>query len=491
MRRFLGLGLLLWSVHAQAEPPPTLALITDKACADLDTESAFAKELRVRLPELVFKVGATDAGDTWFLNWTPRGASCWLEIQGPESAELQIPRPAKLGDLELAASQVAWIVTMSAQVEPVDEPIDEAPDEEPIVEIPKEVALEPPPIPPPLPQPAPETAPVVEDPAPEVKEKPAPAEDILEGGFVFTLVPGLSMPSYGSKNRVPGMAMELISPGHFGIRGIELASLYASAGFVDGIQMAMGASRTGDLSGEQISLGYNGADRVDGFQIALGVNHADSVEGFQVSYGANIADRVDGFQIAFGVNVADVADLQIASVNVADHASVQIGVVNVSETSDVPIGLVNIMTEEPVFGTAWLGSSGLVVAGVLHGGKLFRYAYLVAAMPATSTGTQVAGFGLGLSLHFDFDDVFFDTELLGFQLAEDPLKQNFKLNLRGIVGWQIFERFAVFAGPALVSYWSGAADGLGVQAGYANESLGVPGSANRWDWAELQAGVRF
>jgi hypothetical protein len=488
MRRFLALGLLLWSVHAQAAPAPTLALITDKACADLDTESAFAKELRVRLPDVVLKVGATDSTDTWFLNWTPRGASCWLEIQGPESAELQIPRPAKLGDLELAASQVAWIMTMSVEEEPVEE---EPVEEEPIAETPKEVVLEPPPVPPPLPVPTSESVPVVEDPAPTVEETPRPAEDIIEGGFVFTLVPGLSMPNHGSKKHVPGMALEIFSPGHFGIRGIELASIYASAGFVEGIQMAVGASRTGALSGQQISLGYNSADRVDGFQIAFGANNADHVDGFQIAFGANIAAQTEGFQIAFAGNIADEAALQIASVNVADHASVQIGLVNVSETSDVPIGLVNIMTDEPVFGTAWLGSSGLVVAGVLHGGKLFRYAYMVAAMPATSTDTQVAGFGLGVSLHFDFDEVFFDTELLGFQLAEDPLKQNFMLNLRGIIGWQLFDRFAVFAGPALVSYWSGALDGLGVQPGYSNESLGVPGSANRWDWAEIQAGVRF
>ncbi|MEZ4460704.1 MAG: hypothetical protein R3E66_13445 [bacterium] len=319
--------------------------------------------------------------------------------------------------------------------------------------------------------------------------------------MVFALR-SLSLPAYDDDNVVPSMAIEVWSPGHLGIDGLEVALLVANAGYVDGIQASLLVNRTGRLEGIQAGF-FNWADDVDGIQlawganvsnaglmqVAFGANVAVGPSSLQLAGGANVADDV-AFQVA-SVNVGDHADVQIGAVNVADRATLQIGLINVSETSDVPIGLINIMTEEPAYATGWITTRGMVVAGVLHGGKRLRYMYLVAGAPSTNSGPAVGGAGLGLSGHFDFSTWFIDVEAMGLQVANDVNKQSFLFSTHVIAGWQIASRFAVFAGPGLSTLWTTDADKLGLPPDGAASQLGDGTTPDRYAWLEFHAGVRF
>ncbi|MEZ4460703.1 MAG: hypothetical protein R3E66_13440 [bacterium] len=118
--------VMLASVNAWAQEVTTVSLVTDAACADVGGETDFVRELRQRLPDARFILGV-DTNAAWQLTWRPDGETCVVEVVGLELATIALPKGSTRGDLELAASQVAWIVTMAtAPVEPAPDPAVEA-----------------------------------------------------------------------------------------------------------------------------------------------------------------------------------------------------------------------------------------------------------------------------------------------------------------------------------------------------------------------------
>lgn len=492
---------LAWS----QERLDTVAVSSVAECADIALESDFVRELRLRLPAATFLLGAGVGQAAWHVVWQVADGECVIEVTGLETATVAIPREPSRGDLELAASQVAWIITMAkVPVEPT--PSAETELENKLEPEPKDVPTTVAPDPPTPQELAKDSelggqAPGEASPTRVQTVGTPPSDQGIPVVMVASFVPSLSLPRLGARD-VPRIALDFIAPNYYGIRGVEVAVVAGHAGYVNGVQASGLLNIAGNVRGVQAAA-LNRADEVDGVQVAWLGNAADSVDvqlamlgnyvsgavNTQVSFLANIAHIAD-LQLNVGANIADTVSSQIGLFNLADRAVFQLGMINISESADFPIGVVNVMTEEPVYWTSWVTTSGLVFGGVLHGGKVFRYMYLAAAAPSLSSDPAVFGAGVGFSGHFAFGDAYLDPEIIGMQVAEDASKQSFLLTTRLVFGYQVFERLSLFAGPAMVVLWTTDSDQLGLPPTWAS-GQDNEGAADRFLWAELHVGFRF
>ncbi|HLK39587.1 MAG TPA: hypothetical protein VKU41_22680 [Polyangiaceae bacterium] len=213
----------------------------------------------------------------------------------------------------------------------------------------------------------------------------------------------------------------------------------------------------GSLSGGVKGLAVSGLVDIDrgplcGLQVSGVVNIADDSSGLQSAGIVNKADRLTGVQMAgvFNDSRGDSTGVQIATLNVAGGYlhGVQIGVLNYAYDADLQLGLININPSGRFSLDAWANAEmGLFLAGVKHGGAHYHWLYGVGDRPADASRPWAA---LGVGAHLTPSQrLYVDLDLI------DELEIVFRPSApvtdvhqaRVVVGYELFPRVRVFAGP--------------------------------------------
>lgn len=486
MRALLVAGLTFMtavSVSAQDRPEPFLLLEVSRDCATPEEDQRLVDALTLRMPNAFVVRGTIEGVDPdWRVAWQPASAGCELWFRSARTTSMMALGPNAIADeIELAASRVAWLASVSPPLPApaatsVEEPAPATPDlaPAPTPEPTAEPTPEPPEEPAPQAEPAPEAAP--DDTPPDAPPTPRAAAAPNDAPLAppvervptkIGVWPGLVVvPTPFRPQAVPYTSLNLIAGRDHAVDGAQLSLLYNDvATYANGVQIVLGANRAREPSRlVQLSTGYNRADdRLTGGQVGL-LNRGADLRGFQVGL-LNIGREVQGTQV---------------------------GLANIARTSDFSLGLVNVMYGEPLYVEASLAHTGGLTAGLKHGSKYLRWSYHFGVEPFTAAPSYRLGLGLGL--HLPLDALFFDLDAIGSGVVGvgDPIYRVSQLvQLRFDVGWRFARRLALFAGvdaKALVSGLSNAADLAPTSA----IELGAATTPTRtFAWPEFHAGVRF
>lgn len=271
-------------------------------------------------------------------------------------------------------------------------------------------------------------------PAPAVIPAPAPGAEapLLPVPFGFDFLPHVGTSSALKGRDLRFVSFNLIGGYAGALRGFELAGMVnIERRFASGLQIA-GVSN--------VVLGP-----VDAVQIA-GVGNVASgdVRGLQIGGVFNLAERVQGVQIGGVFNLA------------ARVRGVQIGVINVARKTDLAIGVVNINREGRTHLDVWGSDTGILSAGVKHGGDYYHWIYGVGVRPSRAR-TDLAGI-IGLGGHAPIGSrLFLDVDALLQMLVGPKLDKKSLGSLvtfRAVLGVHAVPKVAFYVGPTLNLYWS-------------------------------------
>jgi hypothetical protein len=311
----------------------------------------------------------------------------------------------------------------------------------------------------------------------------------LMGGLAMALVSNM----YEEEVRGVAVAMGVNTSGGK-VRGAQLATaLNVASGELNGLQMTAGVNvaaesvRVGQLavglnvagggvSGTQMSAGLNvaGGD-VRGVQATAGVNVAGgAVRGFQGSAGVNwVGGALSGLQATAGFNRAEsVTGLQLALLNVSGDVTgaqvglinigkvvkgAQVGVINVAEeVRGVPLGLLTFEEKGQLHLELWSSDIQLTNAAVKFGGR-YVYTTLLAGIGPDDRLDRYS-FGMGFGIHVPLGPrLWMDLDLAGSTIrsVKEPFRgENVLAQTRVMFGFQVANRFAVFAGPTYNGYFA-------------------------------------
>jgi hypothetical protein len=209
-----------------------------------------------------------------------------------------------------------------------------------------------------------------------------------------------------------------------GLAGFELGGLgNVESAFACGVQVA--------------GLGNIVVGPVEGVQITTGVNFGRGLRGVQLG----IVDVVSG----------EVRGTQVGLVNVAsgEVKGAQIGLVNVAERSTFSLGFVSVVRRGRLHLDLWGQESGMVMAGVKHGGDHFHNVYGVGVRPVGDGGRWAFTFGLGGHLPLS-DRFFLDLDTLGYSLhdAQSFRRVTWIAQERLLIGLRVIKPLAVYLGPS-------------------------------------------
>lgn len=273
------------------------------------------------------------------------------------------------------------------------------------------------------------------------------------------------------------------------VDGVQLSGLLAlTLGDLNGVQMGSLLSyirgdayaaqlsgvlgiTSGDLAGFQGSgaLSINGGD-LDGVQIAGATSiTGGSVGGTQIAGAATIASGgVDGTQIAGALNVSGgpVSGAQVGVINVAwgPVQGSQVGLINIAERYDGggPIGLLNFVKEGQLHLDLWSSDIFLSNLGIRFGSENVYTRLSFGTQPELPDRQARSGLTLGVGVNFDVSEstwLAFDVGATGLAFSTDdtvPLDFDFAdsslYDLRGMVGFELFDTFSAFAGLSLNTY---------------------------------------
>jgi hypothetical protein len=110
----------------------------------------------------------------------------------------------------------------------------------------------------------------------------------------------------------------------------------------------------------------------------------------------------------------------------------------------------NFVADQPVRIEAAAGNGPMATLAVRHGSAHFQNIYQVGG--SVSSGRMFYSAGLGLGAHITFDRVFIDIDGVCSQLFEGavaPRGVQLMVESRLAIGYQLFDRFALFAGFGL------------------------------------------
>jgi hypothetical protein len=154
------------------------------------------------------------------------------------------------------------------------------------------------------------------------------------------------------------------------------------------------------------------------------------------------------------VNIGgDVTGAQVGVLNIARTVTgTQVGVLNIAQTSDAPIGLLNVITRGKLNLAAWTNETSVANVAVKLGGANV-YSFLMGGVnPRGANGKVNLSYGLGLGVRAHFGRWYGELEGSFEDLHQPgPVWQSsvFSTGARLNVGFQLFEKLAVFAGPQL------------------------------------------
>ncbi|MDC0742716.1 LA_2272 family surface repeat-containing protein [Polyangium mundeleinium] len=277
---------------------------------------------------------------------------------------------------------------------------------------------------------------------------------------------------------------------------------------LDGLEIGLGLNIEREFAcGAQLTAVANiVAGPVRGMQAAIGLNFASSLRGVQmgsidivagpvkgVQMGAlDIAGDVVGAQLGM-LNIAGaVSGIQLGTVNVATGPvkGLQFGLVNYADRSTLSFGLLNIIRRGRLHIDLWGQETGIVMAGIEHGGDYIHNIYGV--------GTRLVGaerrlvFSLGLGGHVQLSKRFsVDVDLLGYSLHETPslAPTAFLAQARVVAALEIGARLGVFAGPSYTVVNARSVEDA-LLAPYDSGSLDLSASSPVLGWPGVTIGLR-
>lgn len=242
------------------------------------------------------------------------------------------------------------------------------------------------------------------------------------------------------------------------VRGLQAAGAFNIATTsLDGLQAAGAVNGAGYLRGLQAAGALNTAERLVGFQVAGAVNRSGELFGLQASGALNITHRrMTGVQLAGAINLAegDVQGLQASGfLNIAEHVrGVQLGIINVAQSHQgLPLGLFNYVHEIGVRADTWADDVGMVTLAARSGNR--HVASFLGVSTYQNDGTRYGALVVGLGYdHFWSERVSMSLDALHYNMS---FTENMRLvKLRLVVGLQLIEGVALFAGPTYNAYFS-------------------------------------
>lgn len=278
----------------------------------------------------------------------------------------------------------------------------------------------------------------------------------------------------------------------------SLSLLWGRAGAVDGVAMSMGASFVRDrVQGAQLSMIASVTrGEVEGAQLSWGVNVAGEATGAQLGAVYNHVDAIRGAQ-AGTVNFGrDVRGAQLGVINVGRRVrGAQVGLFSFADSADAQVALFSATREFGVHPSLYTSDTGLLGVALRFPARR-TYSELMMAMHPMGSG-QGWTFGLAFGVHNPLAHrMFLDIDLATLGIANGldfrvPLGWMSKLRL--MVGWQPYERLAVFGGPTLnleQDHIDGTTRDV-VRPGYGWSNTIYEGSVRMRLWPGFVAGVRF
>ena len=257
------------------------------------------------------------------------------------------------------------------------------------------------------------------------------------------------------------------------VDGVQLSPLNYAGGNVTGTQIGVGAVADGDVVGLQLAVVDIAKGAVSGAQIGTVNIASNQLQGLQNGVTNLALDNVDGAQVGV-VNIA-----------FGKVRGTQVGVFNYAEESNASVGLVTIVKKGRTEPEAWASESGIVMAGVRHGGGFLHNIYGIGEhIGATATPTMAFGLGgrvqLSPATHLDIDVIdYFTTR------SDDVLG-----SMQATIGHRFVGWFGAYAGA---SYNVRAAD-TGqerIKPPWGAKHLGNIDKTELAGWPGVTAGVRL
>ncbi|HYI00625.1 caspase family protein [Hyalangium sp.] len=239
------------------------------------------------------------------------------------------------------------------------------------------------------------------------------------------------------------------------------AGVNVAGGAVSGAQMSAGLNVAGgEVRGLQATVGVNVAGAgFRGFQGSAGLNWVGgAMSGVQATAGFNRAESVTGLQVAL-LNVSgDVTGAQVGVINIGKVVTgAQVGVINVAEeVRGVPLGLLTFEEKGQRHLELYSSDIQLTNAAVKFGGRYVYTALLAGIGPDDRLDRYSLGLGFGVHLPLG-PRLWLDLDAAGSTVhsVKQPFRgQNLLAQTRAMFGFQVAERFAVFAGPTYNAYFA-------------------------------------
>lgn len=271
-------------------------------------------------------------------------------------------------------------------------------------------------------------------------------------------VDGVLLGSVGawSDSRVNGVGIAGVLLKTGSLTGIGISGVvHIATGDVNGWSLGTASIVSGNLRGVQSSVLNITGGTVVGAQ--LGLANVAPVGGVGAQLGlANVGMAEFGGIQAGLLNIGgDVTGGQIGLLNIARSVKgTQIGLLNIAQTSTAPIGLLNVITQGRLNVAVW-GNETSVANIALKYGSQNVYAFAMGGVnPRGAGGKANLSYGLGLGVRLRFDKFYGELEgsFEDLHQLDGAMSWNssvFSTGGRLNVGYQLFEKLAVFAGPQL------------------------------------------
>ncbi|MBV1858132.1 MAG: caspase family protein [Nannocystaceae bacterium] len=278
---------------------------------------------------------------------------------------------------------------------------------------------------------------------------------------------------------------------------MSVSLVWGRSGAVDGVAMSLGGSYVrGNVEGAQLSLLANVAKgKLDGAQLSNGANIAGSVRGAQ--FGTyNHANAMQGFQAGMVNFGRDVRGVQAGMVNVGRQVQgVQVGLFAFADSADAQIALFSGTREHGVHPSLYTSDTSLHGVALRFPAKRTYSEIIMALHPMGARKAWT--FGLAFGVHTPLAHrLFVDVDLASLGVANGPgfrLPLGLMSKLRVMVGWQPYERLAVFGGPTVAFMANRISDTERetVRPGYGWATTVHEGSFRARMWPGFIAGLRF
>jgi Caspase domain len=255
------------------------------------------------------------------------------------------------------------------------------------------------------------------------------------GGHTGLAASGVMLLSLGDAEGVTLSTVTIVNGDAVGVHG---SAVGVATGSLRGGQLGVVNVAAGDAFGLQAGVANVAGGRLGGIQ--AGVTNLSWREGAGAQVGVlNIGGDVTGAQLGL-VNIARTV------------RGTQVGLLNIAQTSTAPVGLLNIITQGSLHLALWGNETSVLNLGVKAGGT-YVYGLLTGGLNPRGTNGRVNlsyGAGLGGRARFgrwygEVEGSFEDLHQVGVPWQSTVFSTGLRLN----VGFQLFSKWAVFAGAQL------------------------------------------